>query len=87
MMKNNKTKQFTGIVHGPKPTSTKDVKKYLKEYATSTTAHGFSYLAEDGCTFLERIFWLIVVVLALAFSYWQTSTLYKQWQDVLFKLG
>ena len=81
MMKNNKTKQFTGVVHGPKSTSTKDVRKYLKEYATSTTAHGFSYLAEDGCTFLERIFWLIVVVLALAFSYWQTSTLYKQWQD------
>ena len=80
-MKNNKTKQFSGIVHGPKPTSTKDVKKYLKNYATSTTAHGFSYLAEDGCTVLERIFWFIVVVLALAFSYWQTSTLYKQWQD------
>ena len=80
-MKNNKTKPFTGIVHGPKHTSTRDMKKYLKDYATSTTAHGFSYLAEDGRSILERIFWIIVVVLALVFSYFQTSTLYKQWQD------
>ena len=81
MMKSNKTKPYKGITHGPKASSKKDMKKYFKEYATSTTAHGFSYIAEDGRSFLERIFWIIVVVLALAFSYWQTSTLYKQWQD------
>ena len=80
-MKNNKTKQRKRIVHGPKSPLNTDVKKYFKEYATSTSAHGLSYLAEDGRSFLERIFWLIVVVLALAFSYWQTSTLYKQWND------
>ena len=81
MMKNNKTKQRKRTVHGPKSTLNRDVKKYFKEYATSTSAHGLFYLAEDGRSFLERIFWLIVVVLALTFSYWQTSTLYKQWND------
>ena len=81
MMKNDKMKSFAGIVNGPKPSSKKEMKRYLKEYATTTTAHGFSYLAEDGRSFLERTFWLTIVVLALAFSYWQTSTLYKQWQD------
>lgn len=80
-MKNNKTKQRKRIVHGPKSSMNTDVKKHFKEYATSTSAHGLFYLAEDGRSFLERIFWLIVVVLALAFSYWQTSTLYKQWND------
>ena len=69
------------MVKGPTLSSKKDMKRYLKEYATSTTAHGLSYLAEDGRLVLERIFWLTVVVLALVFSYWQTSTLYKQWQD------
>ena len=81
MMKSNKTKPHTGVVHGPKLSSKTDMKKYLKEYATATTAHGFSYLAEDGRSILERIFWVIVVVLAIGFSYFQTSTLYKQWQD------
>ena len=81
MMKNNKTKQRKRIVHGPKFSLKTDVKQHFKEYAASTSAHGLVYLAEDGRSFLERIFWLIVVVLALAFSYWQTSTLYKQWND------
>ena len=81
MMKNNKAKQRKRIVHGPKCSLNTDVKKHFKEYAASTSAHGLVYLAEDGRSFLERFFWLIVVVLALAFSYWQTSTLYKQWND------
>ena len=81
MENSNKRKRSSIVVHGPKYTSLKELAIHLKEYASVATAHGFCYLAEDGLLKLERISWFLVVVLAMLFSYCQTATLYKQWQD------
>ena len=69
------------VVHGPEYPSKKTVMRHVKKYASVTTAHGISYLAEDGLLILEKIFWLLVVCLAVVFMTFQTSSLYKQWQD------
>ena len=80
-MISNKPKHSSIVVHGPRCTSMTEISTHMKEYASVSTAHGFSYLAEDGRLKLERMFWLFVVVLAMLFCYYQTATLYNQWQD------
>ena len=81
MSKPNKKKHTTAIVHGPKLSSQREMKQHLKDYASVTTAHGIAYLAEDGRPKLEKVFWIVIVLLALVFSYYQCATLYNQWQD------
>jgi hypothetical protein len=81
MAKSNKLKQSSRKVHGPRCPSKAEMNTHMKEYASASTAHGFFYLAEDGRSKLERVFWLFVVVSAILFCYFQTATLYIQWQD------
>ena len=69
------------VVHGPEYPSRKSIKGHLKKFSSVTTAHGVTYLAEDGLHILERIFWLIVVCTAIVLMTFQTLTLYQQWQD------
>ena len=52
-----------------------------KQYALSSSAHGLSYIAEDGSLLIERIFWIFVTTLAISFTAFQTAHLYIQWKD------
>ena len=52
-----------------------------REYASVTTAHGFSYINQDGHSVAERIFWAVLVVLAVLFTSSQMSNLYNEWQN------
>ena len=65
MSKPNKKKYTTAIVHGPKLSSQRQMKQHLKDYASVTTAHGISYLAEVGRPKLEKLFWIVIVILAI----------------------
>ena len=52
-----------------------------KQYSSATTIHGISYLSSDEIPLLERLLWLVVVVLAIIFTTFQVCKLYKEWQD------
>ena len=52
-----------------------------KQYALSSSAHGISYIAEDGRLLIERIFWIFVTSLAISFTAFQTAQLYIQWKN------
>ena len=52
-----------------------------KQYALSSSAHGLSYIAEDGRLLIERILWIFVTTLAISFTTFQTTHLYIQWKD------
>ena len=52
-----------------------------RQYSSSTTIHGISYLSSDKIPVLERLLWLFVVVLAIIFTTFQVCKLYKEWQD------
>ena len=45
------------------------IKKTAEEYATSSSAHGISYISEHQRLPIERCFWIFVVILALLFRY------------------
>ena len=52
-----------------------------KEYASVTTAHGISYISNDEYSCGDRILWILIVILAIAFTVFQMATLYYQWQE------
>ena len=55
--------------------------KTSKEYGSDSTAHGISYLVDETRSKGERIFWTVVVCLAISFTIYQMGTLHMQWQD------
>ena len=66
----------------PNPCKKKSfVVETARDYASSTTAHGLPHIVAEGNSMAERIFWTIVVLLAVAFILYQTSNLYMNWQD------
>ena len=52
-----------------------------KDFFSSTTAHGLAYIVEEGVLLVERVFWAIVVLLAIAFCIWQVITIWLDWQQ------
>ena len=51
-----------------------------RQYASYSSAHGLTYLAEDGRPVMERVFWILITTLALCFTAIQTTQLYIQWK-------
>ena len=52
-----------------------------KEYALSTTIHGFSYIADSGHSKTGRIIWTILVTLAITLTTYQIVSLRNQWES------
>ena len=52
-----------------------------KQYSSMTTIHGISYLFSDTISGVERLLWVIVVILAIFFTTFQVVKLYNEWQD------
>ena len=51
-----------------------------KEYASGTTIHGFSYIASTEHSRGGRIFWMLVVILALSLTTFQMLSLRTHWE-------
>ena len=66
---------------GHKKSSRKRIVGTTKEYASATTIHGFSYIANENQSGAERLVWAIVVILAITFTACQVCSLYNEWQD------
>ena len=50
-----------------------------KEYASETTIHGLSYIANSEHHLAGRFFWVVVVILALSLTTFQMLSLRSQW--------
>ena len=64
-----------------KRSAKKRIVETTKDYSSATTIHGITYLTGDDTTALERLLWLVVVILAVLFATYQVGKLYKDWQD------
>ena len=53
----------------------------LKEYSSASTTHGIAYVFEDDRLILERVLWVIVIIIAIFFAASLSITAYKNWQD------
>ena len=67
------------------PEKQKSVRKKTVETATefseATSIHGFAYISNGRNSGVERLFWTIMVILAISFTTYQVVVLYKEWQD------
>ena len=52
-----------------------------KDYASTSTIHGLSYIFDKDHTTGARIFWVVVVIGAIAFTTYQLVSLNRQWTD------
>lgn len=55
--------------------------KTSQEYGAVSTAHGISYVVDHSQSIGERIFWTVVVCLAIIFTCYQIYSLHKDWQN------
>ena len=55
--------------------------KTLKEYASASTTHGIAYVFEDGRLMIERILWIIVVIIAIFIGLSLSISAYVNWQN------
>ena len=51
------------------------------EYAEVATTHGIYYIFEKGRLVFERVFWVIVVILALVFAIGLSIQAYSAWKE------
>ena len=58
----------------------KRVVNTTKNYSSTTTIHGISYLFSGNISGLERLLWMIVVIFAIFFTTFQVVKLYNEWQ-------
>ena len=58
-----------------------NVRTTSKQYASTSKAHGVSYIGDAESLVLDRIFWIIVVVLSLTFTIFQIFMIYDEWKD------
>ena len=61
--------------------TSRPLSKTLFEYANACTTHGVFYIFESGRWILERIFWVIVVIIAILFAATLTWWSYQKWED------
>lgn len=64
-----------------KKTTGKRLKETTRQFAKATTIHGCSYIFHERNCAVERLFWMVVVALALTLTTYQVVTLYDEWQD------
>ena len=50
------------------------------DFASNTTIHGFSYVSNKEQSRTGRVFWMVVVILAISFTTYQMVSLYNQWE-------
>ena len=53
----------------------------LKEYSSASTTHGIAYVFEDDRLILERVLWIIVIIIAIFFAASLSIRAYTNWQD------
>lgn len=53
----------------------------LKEYSSSSTTHGIFYVFEDDRLFIERIFWVVIVLGAIYIAASLSINAYVSWQE------
>ena len=63
-----------------KPSLRKKVSVVVKEYSMETTIHGLAYISSNNHPKVGRIFWLVVVILAILATTFQLASLYNQWE-------
>ena len=53
----------------------------IREYAENTTIHGINYIFESGIPFIERLLWIVTMIIMLCFASLLSIDAYIEWED------
>ena len=54
------------------------VRKTAKQYGNATTVHGISYILEKGRHPLERLLWIVLVLIGFGVFFYLTATIWTE---------
>ena len=80
-MRLNKSNSQTFSGKRKKLSRTNLVLHTTKEYASSSTIHGFAYVFDYRHSVSARCLWTVVVILAFSLTIYQMTSLYTQWKN------
>ena len=55
--------------------------RIIREYAENTTIHGINYIFESGIPIIERLLWIVAMIIMLIFASFLSLSAYKEWED------
>ena len=55
--------------------------KMIKEFADSTTIHGINYIFESGIPIIDRLLWIVAMVIMLCLASYMSTDAYIDWED------
>ena len=55
--------------------------KIINEYAKSTTIHGINYIFQSGIPIIERLLWIVVMMIMVFFASLLSRSAYIEWED------
>ncbi|XP_059487052.1 pickpocket protein 28-like [Neocloeon triangulifer] len=58
-----------------------DLKIHASQFCEKTSLHGLQYLGEDKRHWLERVFWMVAFVTAIAGAFTLITQLYRKWDQ------
>ena len=53
----------------------------IREYAENTTIHGINYIFESGIPVIERLLWIVAMIIMLCFASLLSIKAYIEWED------
>ena len=55
--------------------------RIIREYAENTTIHGINYIFESGIPIIERLLWIVAMIIMLIFASFLSISAYMEWED------
>ena len=55
--------------------------RIIREYTENTTIHGINYIFESGIPIIERLLWIVAMIIMLIFASFLSLSAYKEWED------
>lgn len=64
-----------------KEDKSRKISDYFTEFCNSTSLHGFRYIGEQSRNILERILWVLIMLISVGFSAYFISKIYTKWDN------
>ena len=55
--------------------------RIIREYAENTTIHGINYIFESGIPIIDRLLWIVAMVIMLCLASYMSTDAYIDWED------
>ena len=55
--------------------------RIIREYTENTTIHGINYIFESGIPTIERLLWIVAMLIMICLASYMSTDAYIDWED------